>query len=198
MTLRNPTGQGWRRGGLYLMKQVFLPSTFFHHYTASTSVRINRTDRTGNGLLFFRFQTLEKRGCYIRECAIEAGNLAVQREPERSGAPARFAISLTLPAITRLQDKQVTGMNMQVVKWCVNLAMGMVFLLSSVTGFFKFTLLVRMFGLSGVVLPIALMSDIHDWAGISLCFFVAVHLFLNRSWILSMTKTMLNGRKGTD
>jgi hypothetical protein len=102
-------------------------------------------------------------------------------------------MSLTLPAITRIQDNQVTGMNMQVVKWCVNLAMGMVFLLSAVTGFFKFTLLVRMFGLSGVVLPIALMSDIHDWAGITLCFLVAVHLFLNRAWIRSMTKKVLAG-----
>jgi hypothetical protein len=84
-------------------------------------------------------------------------------------------------------------MNMQVVKWCVNLAMGMVFLLSAVTGFFKFTLLVRTFGLSGVVLPIALMSDIHDWMGITLCFLVAVHLFLNRGWILSMTRNVLAG-----
>jgi len=84
-------------------------------------------------------------------------------------------------------------MNMQVVKWCVNLTMGMVFLLSAVTEFFKFTLLVRAFGLSGVVLPIALMSDIHDWAGIALCFLVAVHLFLNRAWILSMTKKVLAG-----
>jgi len=107
--------------------------------------------------------------------------------------PDQFAISLTLPAITRIQDNQVTGMNMQVVKWCVNLAMGMVFLLSAVTGFFKFTLLVRTFGLSGVVLPIALMSDIHDWAGITLCFLVAVHLFLNRAWIRSMTKKVLTG-----
>ena len=84
-------------------------------------------------------------------------------------------------------------MNMQVVKWCVNLVMGMIFLLSAVTGFFKFTLLVRTFGLSGVVLPIALMSDIHDWSGIVLCCLVAVHLFLNRAWILSMTRKVLAG-----
>ncbi|MDP3564485.1 MAG: hypothetical protein Q8R70_08345 [Methanoregula sp.] len=85
------------------------------------------------------------------------------------------------------------SVNMQVVKWCVDLLMGMVFLISLITGFFKFTLLVRTFGLTDIVLPVALMSDIHDWAGVSLCFLVAVHLFLNRAWIISMTRKMLTG-----
>jgi hypothetical protein len=82
---------------------------------------------------------------------------------------------------------------MQVVKWCVDLAMGVLFLTSFITGFFKFTLLLRTFGLTDVVLPLAQMSDIHDWSGITLCFFVAVHLFLNRAWILSMTQKMVAG-----
>ena len=86
------------------------------------------------------------------------------------------------------------NLNMQVVKWCVDLLMGMVFLISLITGFFKFTLLVRMFGLTDIVLPVALMSDIHDWAGLSLCLLVAVHLFLNRAWILSMTRKIITGR----
>jgi hypothetical protein len=88
---------------------------------------------------------------------------------------------------------EAMSVNMQVVKWCVDLLMGMVFLISLITGFFKFTLLVRTFGLTDVVLPVALMSDIHDWAGVSLCFLVAVHLFLNRAWIISMTRKMLTG-----
>ncbi len=46
-------------------------------------------------------------------------------------------------------------MNMQVVKWCVNLMMGIIFLFSVVTGFFKFTLLIRTFGLTDIVLPLA-------------------------------------------
>ncbi len=84
-------------------------------------------------------------------------------------------------------------MNMQVVKWCVDLAMGVLFLTSFITGFFKFTLLTRTFGLTDIVLPLAQMSDIHDWSGITLCFVVAVHLFLNRAWILSMTQKMVTG-----
>ena len=84
-------------------------------------------------------------------------------------------------------------MNMQVVKWSVDLAMGVLFLISFITGFFKFTLLTRTFGLTEIVLPLAQMSDIHDWSGITLCFLVAVHLFLNRAWILSMTQKMITG-----
>ena len=82
---------------------------------------------------------------------------------------------------------------MQVVKWFVNLAMGSLCLVSFITGFFKFTLLLRAFGLTDVVLPLARMSDIHDWSGLMLCFLVAVHLFLNRAWILSMTRKMAAG-----
>jgi hypothetical protein len=84
-------------------------------------------------------------------------------------------------------------MNMQVMKWCVDLAMGVLFLTSFITGFFKFTLLLRAFGLTDVVLPLARMSDIHDWSGMMLCFLVAVHLFLNRAWISSMTRKMVTG-----
>ncbi len=82
-------------------------------------------------------------------------------------------------------------MNVQVVKWCLDLAMGAAFLVSFSTGFFKFTFLMRMFGLVDLVLPLALMSDIHDWAGLALGCFVAAHLFLNRAWIITMTRKIL-------
>jgi hypothetical protein len=88
-------------------------------------------------------------------------------------------------------------MNMQVVRYCVDLSMGIVFLICFVTGLFKFTLLMRMLGLTGVVMPLALMSDIHDWSGVLLGIVVVVHLILNRGWILSMTKKLLGGAKGT-
>jgi hypothetical protein len=83
--------------------------------------------------------------------------------------------------------------NMQVVKWFVNLMLGIVFLCSMVTGMVKFTLFIRTFGLTDLVLPSAFLSDIHDWSGITLCLLVAVHLFLNRTWILSMTKKVVTG-----
>jgi hypothetical protein len=84
-------------------------------------------------------------------------------------------------------------MNIQVVKWCVDLAMGIAFLFSAVTGVLKFTVLMRLSGFTDIVLPMALMSDIHDRAGIALTVLVAAHLFLNRGWIISMTRKMLAG-----
>ena len=82
---------------------------------------------------------------------------------------------------------------MIVVKWFVDLGMGIAFLLSAVTGIFKFAILMRTPGLSGMLLPMALMSDIHDRAGIALTILVAIHLFLNRRWIVSMTRNVLAG-----
>jgi hypothetical protein len=47
------------------------------------------------------------------------------------------------------------------------------------------------------VLPLAAISDIHDWSGLAPGCFVAIHLFLNLSWIITMTKKVLIGTKGT-
>jgi cytochrome b subunit of formate dehydrogenase len=108
--------------------------------------------------------------------------------------PQSFILTATIPK----QGEDIPAMKMNVVKWCVDLGLGIAFLLAAVTGIFKFAILMRIPGQAGMLLPMALMSEIHDRAGIILSVLVAVHLFLNRSWILSMTKTMLNGRKGTD
>jgi hypothetical protein len=67
----------------------------------------------------------------------------------------------------------MVAMSRQVIRWGVDLAMGVSFLISFITGMFKFTFFMRLFGLTTRVLPIALMSDIHDWSGLALGFFVA-------------------------
>jgi hypothetical protein len=86
-------------------------------------------------------------------------------------------------------------MNMQVIKWAVDLAMGIAFLACFITGMFKFTFFMRLFGLTSLVLPIAQMSNLHDWSGLLLGLFVAVHLILNRGWIMAMTRKILSGEK---
>ena len=77
---------------------------------------------------------------------------------------------------------------------CVNCAMGISFLTSFVTGLFKFIFLMRMLGATNLVLPLALMSDIHDWSGLALGILVAIHLYLNRAWIMVMIKKTLARR----
>jgi len=84
-------------------------------------------------------------------------------------------------------------MNLQIARWCVDVAMLIAFLLSAVTGIIKYAILLRVSGLEDLVLPVALMSAIHDISGILLCLLVAVHLYLNRAWIVAMTKRILAG-----
>lgn len=71
--------------------------------------------------------------------------------------------------------------------------MGITFLTSLCTGLLKFTLLMRLLGLTFIVLPSARISDIHDWSGIVLGCCVGLHLYLNRAWIIAMTKKMMAG-----
>ena len=97
--------------------------------------------------------------------------------------------------LQRRYQKSVMIVNMQVVRWFLDLGMGIFFLISVITGFFKFTLLMRGLGLTGWVLPLARMSDIHDWSGLALAFFVAAHLIVNRGWIMTMTRKILRGEK---
>jgi len=84
-------------------------------------------------------------------------------------------------------------METKVLKWSVDLAMGITFVICFLTGLLKFSQLMQVTGLYRMVLPSALISDLHDWSGILLGLFVLVHLYLNRIWILAMTKKMLSG-----
>lgn len=84
-------------------------------------------------------------------------------------------------------------MNRQVVKWCIDMGLGIVFLFSAVTGILKFVVLLQVPVIASAVLPMALVSEIHDRAGVFLVTLVAMHLVLNRGWILAMTKKILAG-----
>ncbi len=78
--------------------------------------------------------------------------------------------------------------------YALDLAMAIAFLVSFLTGLLKFTLLLRVTGLSAAVLPSALISDIHDWSGILLGCLVFFHLYLKRGWIIAMTRKILRAR----
>ena len=82
-------------------------------------------------------------------------------------------------------------MNRKMLKWLVDLAMGIAFLTCFITGFLKFTILLRLIGLNNVLLPSAFISDIHDWSGIILGLCVFIHLYMHRQCIISMTRKIL-------
>jgi hypothetical protein len=80
--------------------------------------------------------------------------------------------------------------------YALDLIMGIFFLISFVSGLLKFTLILRLTGLASLVIPSALISDIHDWSGILLGCCVFLHLYMNRRWIITMTgKIPANVRK---
>ncbi|WP_321507208.1 DUF4405 domain-containing protein [uncultured Methanoregula sp.] len=83
--------------------------------------------------------------------------------------------------------------NQQIVRWCVDVALGITFLVSLITGLTKLTVVLRMTGMGQVILPLARISDIHDTAGVLLGLLVFIHLFLNRRWLLVTTKQILAG-----
>ena len=56
---------------------------------------------------------------------------------------------------------------------------------------FEIYRIVAVTGLSNIILPAALISNLHDWSGILLGLFVFVHLLLNRRWIIPTTKKIL-------
>jgi len=86
-------------------------------------------------------------------------------------------------------------METKILKWVVDLALGVTFAVCFVTGLLKFPLLLQATGLYRLVLPSALISDLHDWSGLFLGFFVLLHLSLNRIWIIAMTKKVLTGNR---
>lgn len=84
-------------------------------------------------------------------------------------------------------------MDSKKLKWSIDLVMGIFFLTSFITGLVKFMVLLRWTGLNGIVIPYALISDIHDWSGVILGLCVFTHLFLNRQWIINMTRKIVHG-----
>jgi len=85
-------------------------------------------------------------------------------------------------------------MDRKILIWSMDLVMGIVFGICFVTGLLKFTLLLRLTGLTGLVLPSARISDLHDLSGIVLGILVFIHLFTNRKWITTMTRQVIRGR----
>ena len=100
------------------------------------------------------------------------------------------------PAVPKLQEIGWRGYHLkkqQIVRWCVDVALGSVFLVSLLTGLIKLTVLMRVTGIGQVVLPLAWISNVHNTTGVLLCILVFIHLILNRHWIVTTTRRILAG-----
>jgi hypothetical protein len=70
-------------------------------------------------------------------------------------------------------------------------------ILCGFSGIIKWPGLVDGLGLSYQALPMELLTLVHDWTGILMIVFAALHVLLHMKWLTSMTKKLLklNGGK---
>jgi len=84
------------------------------------------------------------------------------------------------------------------INYVVDIGLGVSFLLVFVAGIIKFPGLVKVFGINFGDLPIALISTIHDWSGLTMGILVLIHLLLHWGWIVGTTKQVIGKGKGDD
>ena len=81
-------------------------------------------------------------------------------------------------------------MEKNIIKYILDVGLGISFLIVALTGIFKFSGFREFFGiaLSYRDPPMPLISWFHDWSGVAMAAIVLIHLILNWDWIVSMTK----------
>ena len=77
------------------------------------------------------------------------------------------------------------------IKYFVDLALAISFILVFITGIIKFPRLLFKLGINSRDLPFRTISTIHDYSGILMGIFVLIHIILNWKWITSMTKSII-------
>jgi cytochrome b subunit of formate dehydrogenase len=76
-------------------------------------------------------------------------------------------------------------------KYLVDVALAISFLVCFVTGIVKLPGFTRFFHRAAVEMPTDMITAMHDGSGILLGLFTLVHLYLNRRWIASVTRRLL-------
>ena len=86
-------------------------------------------------------------------------------------------------------------MNKIKVNYWIDVCLAITFLLVFITGIFKWPGLITKFGISYSDLPMRTFTFIHDWSGLIMGLLVLIHLILHWNWIVSVTKSMIRGKK---
>jgi len=76
-------------------------------------------------------------------------------------------------------------------KYLVDVMLAISFIICFVTGVLKLPGFVRFFHRAAIEMPIDQITSLHDASGILLGLFTLVHLYLNRRWIVSVTRKLL-------
>jgi hypothetical protein len=81
-------------------------------------------------------------------------------------------------------------MERNIIKYILDVGLGISFLIVALTGIFKFSGFREFFGiaLSYRDPAMQIISKWHDWSGVAMAAIVLIHLILNFDWIVGMTK----------
>ncbi|MBW2966281.1 DUF4405 domain-containing protein [Candidatus Woesearchaeota archaeon] len=82
-------------------------------------------------------------------------------------------------------------MNKSKLNYWIDIGLGISFIISFITGLFKFPGITQYFTAVFRVIPSYYMSKIHDYSGLVMGSLVLVHLILHWRWIVAMTKNIL-------
>jgi len=84
---------------------------------------------------------------------------------------------------------------MNKITYIIDIGLIVAFILMATTGILKFPGLLPWLGISYLQLPMGLISDIHDWTGITMTFLVLAHVIAYRKILIAMTRKYLGGGK---
>ena len=81
-------------------------------------------------------------------------------------------------------------MEKNIIKYILDILLGISFLIVALTGIFKFSGFREFLGISLSYRdpPMPLISAFHDWSGVVMAIIVLIHLILNWDWIVCTTK----------
>jgi cytochrome b subunit of formate dehydrogenase len=85
--------------------------------------------------------------------------------------------------------------NRGILKYLIDCGLIITFILAFITGIVKFPELTPIFGNIFLLIPVSLLSKIHDYSGLVMGLLVLAHLLLNGRWIVAMTKSIFGRKK---
>ena len=81
-----------------------------------------------------------------------------------------------------------------VLKYGIDVAMLVAFILCFVTGILKFPAVLYLIWGGARLSPLLVLTRIHDLSGVILGILVLAHLVLNWSWMVAMTRNLVKGK----
>lgn len=86
-------------------------------------------------------------------------------------------------------------MEKRVTKYLIDVGLLISGALCAITGIIKLPAVLRLFNSGNVILPVPLLTIIHDLSGVVFVILIIAHLALNWRWMVGMTQTLMKPPK---